>query len=320
MFKALVAALPQARHTLWKKASRRLLKLRHRLTGASEDEQVRSERRLRGREQYKTLRRADVAVVSYGKSGRTWLRVMVSRLYQQVYGLPDTALLGFDNFHHMNPAVPRIFFTHDNYIGDYTGNTDSKRDFAGTRVVLMVRDPRDVAVSQFFQWQHRMRPEKKRLNQYPPHNADISPYDFVMNPDAGLPKVIEFMNLWAKEMQTLEAVCLVRYEDLRQNPAQWLTRVAEFLEIPASPEHIQEAVDYASYENMKKMESEQSFRLSGGRMKPRDKANPNSYKVRRAKVGGYRDYFDDEQVQRIDALVAERLDSVYRYSEASSHA
>lgn len=320
MLKALVAALPQARHTLWKKASRRLLKLRHRLTGASEDEQVGSERRLRGREQYKTLRRADVAVVSYGKSGRTWLRVMVSRLYQQVYGLPDTALLGFDNFHHMNRAIPKIFFTHDNYIGDYTGNTDSKRDFAGTQVVLMVRDPRDVAVSQFFQWQHRMRPEKKRLNQYPPHNADISPYDFVMDPGAGLPKVIDFMNLWAKEMQSLEAVCLVRYEDLRQDPIHWLTRVAEFLKIPASAEQIQEAVDYASYENMKKMESEQSFRLSGGRMKPRDKANPDSYKVRRAKVGGYRDYFDDEQVRQIDALVAERLDPVYRYSEASSHA
>lgn len=320
MLKALVAALPQARHTLWKKASRRLLKLRHRLIGASEDEQVRSERRLRGREQYKTLHRADVAVVSYGKSGRTWLRVMVSRLYQQVYGLPDTALLGFDNFHHMNRAIPKIFFTHDNYIGDYTGNTDSKCDFAGTQVVLMVRDPRDVAVSQFFQWQHRMRPEKKRLNQYPPHNADISPYDFVMDPVAGLPKVIDFMNLWAKEMQTLEAVCLVRYEDLRRDPVHWLSRVAEFLKLPASAGQIQEAVDYASYENMKKMESEQSFRLSGGRMKPRDRANPDSYKVRRAKVGGYRDYFDDEQVRQIDALVAKRLDPVYRYSEASNHA
>ena len=320
MLKALVAALPQARHTLWKKASRRLLQLRHRLTGASEDEQVRSERRLRGREQHKTLRRADVAVVSYGKSGRTWLRVMLSRLYQQVYGLPDTALLGFDNFHHMNRAIPKIFFTHDNYIGDYTGNTDSKRDFAGTQVVLMVRDPRDVAVSQFFQWQHRMRPEKKRLNQYPPHNAEISPYDFVMDTGAGLPKVIEFMNLWAKEMQTLESVCLVRYEDLRREPIQWLTRVAEFLEISASADQLQEAVDYASYENMKKMESEQSFRLSGGRMKPRDKANPDSYKVRRAKVGGYRDYFSDQQVQRINALVTERLDPVYGYSRDSSHA
>jgi alcohol sulfotransferase len=48
-------------------------------------------------------------------------------------------------------------------------------------------------------------------------------------------------------------------------------------------------------------------------MAPRDQDNPDSYKVRRAKVGGYRDYFDDAQIAAIDALVSERLDPVYGY-------
>jgi len=32
------------------------------------------------------------------------------------------------------------------------------------------------------------------------------------------------------------------------------------------------------------------------RKKARDKSDPDSYKVRKAKVGGYRDYFDADQI------------------------
>ena len=56
---------------------------------------------------------------------------------------------------------------------------------------------------------------------------------------------------------------------------------------------------------MKKKETEQSFRMSGGRLAPGDKDNPDSYKVRRGKVGGYTDYFDDDQLAVIDAMVAD---------------
>jgi alcohol sulfotransferase len=49
------------------------------------------------------------------------------------------------------------------------------------------------------------------------------------------------------------------------------------------------------------------------RMIPGDKNNPDSYKVRRAKVGGYRDYFDDDQVQQIDSYIRANLDPVFGY-------
>jgi hypothetical protein len=49
-------------------------------------------------------------------------------------------------------------------------------------------------------------------------------------------------------------------------------------------------------------------------MAPRDRSNPNSYKVRRAKVGGYRDYFDDQQVEQIEALVSARLLPFFGYT------
>jgi alcohol sulfotransferase len=35
--------------------------------------------------------------------------------------------------------------------------------------------------------------------------------------------------------------------------------------------------------------------------------------VRKAKVGGYRDYFDDKQIQALNQLVTDRLDSIFGY-------
>jgi hypothetical protein len=273
------------------------------------------ERRLRGREQVRKLAQADVVIVSFGKSGRTWLRVMLSGFYQRVYGLSPRSLLGFDNFHRRNPAIPRIFFTHDNYIADYTGHRDSKEAFLGKKVVLLVRKPQDVAVSQYFQWKFRMRPSKKALNDYPAHGTEVPVYDFVMMPGAGLPKILDFMNLWAREIPRLGDVLLVRYEDMRSDPAASLRRIVEFMGGPAPEEAIQAAVEFASVENMRAMEEKRTFWMSGGRMTPRDRSNPHSFKVRRAKVGGYRDYFDADQAARIDELVRKELDPAFGYGE-----
>lgn len=279
-----------------------------------EAQKIRLERRLRGREEARKLNQCDAAVVSFGKSGRTWFRVMLSRFYQSKHLLPSKQLLGFDNLHRKNPAIPKIFFTHDNYLKDFTGNNDSKADYYHTKTILLIRDPRDVAVSQFFQWKYRMRPAKKRLNRYPPHGSDLALFDFVMDKEAGLPKIIDFMNLWAKEAGKVRDLLIVRYEDMRADTPGVLKQVTDFLGTPGDDALINDAVEYASVENMRKLEQEKKFWLSGSRLLPKDKSNPNSYKVRRAKVGGWRDYFDDDQCAQIDELVNTTLDPVFGYS------
>jgi hypothetical protein len=271
------------------------------------------ERWLRGRDEFNKLSNADCVIVSFGKSGRTWLRVMISRFYQVKHGLSKKHMINFDNLHRKNNNIPKIFFTHDNYIKDYTKNKDSKADFYDKKVVLLIRDPRDVAVSQFFQWKYRMRPAKKKINNYPMHDEDVSVFDFVMNSDAGLPKIIDFMNLWATETPRLKHMLVVRYEDMRADTEAQLKRIVDFIGTPGSVDQIKEAVSFASYENMKKMEQKRVFWLSGSRMVPKDRTNPNSYKVRRAKVGGYKDYFDDHEVAEIDGLADSRLSSVFGY-------
>ena len=272
------------------------------------------ERRLRGKEEYRKLRLADWVLISWGKSGRTWFRVMVSRFYQVQHGLPQRHLLEFDNLNRKNPAIPRVLFSHNNYLRDFLQDWTTLEHFRGKKVVLLVRDPRDVSVSQFFQWQYRMRPHKMLLNEYPPKGSQVSIYDFVTNPKVGIPRIIDYFNGWARFSPDQDGLLLIRYEDMRKEPEAVMKKVFDFVGTPGTEQQIHQAVEFASYENMKKLETRRVFWASGARVKPGDRKNPDSFKVRRAKVGGYRDYFDDQQVAVIDRMVREGLDPVFGYS------
>jgi hypothetical protein len=275
------------------------------------------ERRLRGRYDAKRLARADVVVVSYGKSGRTWARVMLSRYFQQRYEISRRRLLTLDNYHRRNPAVPIVMFTHDNYLRDYTG-TRGKADFKGKKLIVLVRHPADTAVSQYFQWRYRMKRSKKALNDYPPHGSNISVQDFVLRHPAGLERVVNFINEWVREIPEIGGVLLVRYEDLRRDTAGELRRILTFIGEQPTDAEIAEAVSFASIENMRALEERSAFWFSGSVLRPAERGNVDSYKVRRGKVGGFRDYFTDAEIRQIEDYVRDRLDPVVGYAGASS--
>ena len=113
----------------------------------------------------------------------------------------------------------------------------------------------------------------------------------------------------------MKDLLVIRYEDMRADPGAHLTKVVELLEGSADPAHIEAAVEFASVDNMRKLETSSVF--SSVRMKPGDKSNPESFKVRRAKVGGYRDYFEDDEVERIDTLVEQQLSPAFGYGPAN---
>jgi hypothetical protein len=300
-------------HQVVKRVHRSLISMASLVLPAEKSREL--ERLRRGKEEFRRLQIADYVFVSFGKSGRTWLRVMLSRYYQMTYNLPERSILRFDNYSNINSQVPKIFFTHGNYVRDYTGDHDTKQVFYGKKVILLVRRPQDVAVSQYFQWKYRMPARKKVLNQYPEHGADLSLYDFVMDPQVGLRGIIGFMNGWADELPHLAESLVVRYEDMHADPAAQLERLVRFLGMEPVPERIAEAVRFASVENLRELERKSFFRSSGIRMMPKDRGNPDSYKVRRAKVGGYRDYFDDDQLAEIDAIVDASLSPVFGYRQ-----
>lgn len=273
------------------------------------------DRWLRGRQEFQKLTQTDCVVVSHGKSGRTWLRVMLSRFYQQQHGLLEPRMLEFDNLHHQNPRIPKIFFTHDNVLTDYTKSGETKTYLYDKRVLLLIRHPADVTVSQFFQWKHRMSQRKIELNHLPDRAQEIPIFEFVTSQ---LPRTIAFLNTWAKEIPRMKNILVVRYEDMRLHAEQVLARSLEFMGTPGPEEQIKEAVAFASYDNMRKLEETGVF--GGKKLTPSDKDNPDSYKVRRAKVGGYRDYFNDHEQAVLDEIMRSGLSPHYREMEEKARA
>jgi Sulfotransferase domain len=266
---------------------------------------------VKGRHEYRKLRQADYVIVSFPQSGRTWLRTMLTRFYQARYGIDEMRLLGLKNLNKLDPQIPKVFFTHDHYIRDYTGHRDSKADFADKKIVLLVRDPRDTAVSSYHSLKYRPNPTRKGLNEIEA-DGDNAPAPFeYMQFRAGW--AVDFMNSWQEELADPARRLLVRYEDLRAEPAVHLRQVLEFLDANPTPAEIAEAVEFASFDNMRKLEETAAFGSDDRRIVPGEASNPESFKVRRGKVGGYRDYLSAEEAAALDQLVAAKLSPAFGY-------
>jgi hypothetical protein len=116
----------------------------------------------------------------------------------------------------------------------------------------------------------------------------------------------------------IKDLLVVRYEDLRSHPQREMARVVEFLGMDANEGYLEDMVEFASVENLRKKEQENYFWRSGSRVQAKDVNDPNTFKVRKAKVGGYRDYFDDDQVAELDAMVDSQLLPVFGYTSAET--
>lgn len=251
---------------------------------------------------------ADYIVLSRAKSGRTWLRVMLSRLYQQRHGLDEHQLLELDNFHRQDPAAPVVAMTHGHYLDRLASHPRHGAPLRAKPLVFLARDPRDVAVSEYFQTTRRAKAHKRELYGV---EQSAPMFDFLMQSPLGLPAICDYLNHWHDELARWQRVHQLRYEALRAAPAAELARLCAFLGEDFTPEAISEAVAFADFESLKRKERDNYFNNS--RLQARNAEDPDSFKVRRGKVGGYRDYFTAEQADKIDRFVAERLHPAFGY-------
>jgi hypothetical protein len=141
--------------------------------------------------------------------------------------------------------------------------------------------------------------------------GDISSY--MRSAKGGLGTVVRFYNVWAERRGVPAAFLLVRYEDLHRDAEGEVRRVLDFLGLPqVGGEAIRQAVEFASFENMRKLEARDSFHDFA--MRPRDRSDPDSYKVRKGKVGGFVDYFGPEDVEHMNRTIEGALSDFYGYS------
>jgi hypothetical protein len=266
----------------------------------------------RSRRDLARLARADVAFVSYAKAGRTWTRVMVSRLYQVKYGLPENIIIERENFNRLDRRIPVFLFTMGNYIADVRPISGERSPYLSKKLIFLARHPADTAVSFYFHNRGRIKPLMKDVKRLPEELSDMPIFEFMRNQKFGLASVVDYMNRWIKALLTHPRGLLLRYEDLRSAPQRELRRIGEFLGEEFTSEQYNDAVEFASFEKLKEKERQNFF--GNRRLQPRDPGDPGSFKVRRGKVGGYRDYFTPDQIAWIDSYLTSELDLGFGYA------
>lgn len=266
------------------------------------------------REAMKRLRRwwrrwrADVHLVSYPKCGRTWLVLLIAEALQRYHGVQLRNPLKLRRLASRRRGVPYIHAHHDGgpeFLLPEEMPTD-KSAYRGRKVIFLVRDPRDVLVSSYFQ--------KVKRN----YNFVGSISDYIDERRGGIESIVTFYNIWAANRGAPADFLLVTYEDLHADAAHELRRVLEFIGYTrVSQEVVDAAVDNCRFENMRRLERDDSFRT--GALSPRDRNDESTYKTRQGKAGGYREHLTAEQIERIDEVLRERLDPFFeRYADAAT--
>ena len=258
------------------------------------------------------LRRSRLAVVAHPKSGSTWLRFLLARLYQKRFGLPELVLPRLERLPGLDRRIPHIDMIGYEFIKRRITEAPPLPEFQGHRIVFLSRHPCDVAVSLYFHVLKHATLQRKLFNRWPLDLESRNIFDFVMNDPWGLEEAIRFYNRCAAHLAAMPEALLVRYEDMRTDPKRELKRILALAEADFSDAEIDEAAAFASFDNLRKMERDNTFRTT--RLKPGNINDTDSYKVRRGKVGGFREYFSDEEAEKLELLVDKTLDPVFGYA------
>jgi hypothetical protein len=263
------------------------------------------------------LAKADKAtflIIGHPKSGNTWLKVMISRLYQLRYDLPESSLINTDEFARKIPQIPRLAATNGCYsyeaeVGALLSTGVADNPLRHKPVMFLARNPIDIAVSWYHQFTKRQsRAKQELINHSIAHPIDrhtIDMWNFVRHSDIGLPFLIEYQNTWARNIAELDQGLLVKYEELRAEPVATLLKIIRLMGEEFSEEEIRQAVEWGSFDNLQKLETSGTFKQGG--MKLVNANDPSTFKVRRGKVGGYREDFEPDQVAELEALVRENI-------------
>ncbi len=266
----------------------------------------------RSHKKMRIFRRAEVVLVAYAKSGRTWLSVMITHLAHQRFGTPLDELVASSEFRRKHANLPQFFLTADNFAPPGMSAEALQALYKQRKVILLVRDPRDVTVSLYFQLSKRASPLERAVFEAPDNLAEVALFDFMCDPRMGLPRIIAWLNRWEAWIGEIPESLMLSYEALRADTPRGLGTVARLIGWDCSEAEIQAAVDFAAFDKLKGLERQHFFQSA--RMQPSDTRDPDSYKVRRGKIGGYRDYFTPEQVAEIDAILAQQLSPTLGYS------
>lgn len=216
-------------------------------------------------------------VISFPKSGRTWLRVMLDKL--NIAMLYSHAGSEYNlSCHFANLPSP------------------SSCEKQGKQLFLF-RDPKDTVVSGYFQ--------KSRRIVENVYSGTIS--EFIRDPRYGIEKIVRFNLEWLSYYERLGQYnhLSISYEALRRDPQRGLVAIYTYLK-GYSPkiDLINNVVKETSFSRMQAQEKSGELSATYGRiLAPANKNDPESLKVRKGKVGGYIDYMTKEDIDFCNSIL-----------------
>ena len=252
----------------------------------------------------------DAIVVSIPKSGRTWLRTFLCAYFCKRYDRP----FSLKPEEYGDARIPRIIYSHDRF--EQRTKADRWDELRGkyfippaerrrAKIVLLARDPRDTFVSHYVQLTRRTRETPDQLKQ-----KEIG--EVLRDRKHGIASMIEIMNRWLEEWSGKPNFLLARYEDLQSAPEESFRELLKFLgEKDPAADAFTHALEFSRFGNMKKMEAAGAF--ASKILQATDVADPESFKVRRGKVGGFADYLAGEDLAYANEAMR-KLDPRFGYA------
>jgi hypothetical protein len=195
-------------------------------------------------------RNDDVYLVSFPKSGATWMNFLIANVNIAMSGVDR--VVTFYNVHQYVPDIhdsrelgtPLLSFPGFRFIKSH-----SELNRYYNNLVYIVRNPEDTMISYY----NFLR----GLGQF---NGTLS--DLIESERLGIRSWTSHVESWIFHSPASLAFMMVRYEDLKRDPAVELERIYYQLGFSLQKTVLDKAVELSSFSNMKKLEEDLNY---GGR-------------------------------------------------------